>query len=357
MEDIIVGNFILSLIKYGGGKYWRAKALPYSIVEKLNRDYEGKTIRIPRDVYSLPRKVNDIGIECAEDCFMEVGKGLKASIDLDIRGIDFSIMFGAGTAFSNIKGSHITHVKLSSVPTSCASMFSGSDIGAIDLSEVDLSKVESFMGMFYNCYKLRNVILPSVELDRVKSTENMFGNCRSLKVIDLSSLEMENLEYVTNMFSWCTLLEKVILPKGEYRRLKGADSMFLECENLTAVLVEGGSVEGSKHFDADNHSEYGFGIHGTADMFNECSKLQVTDLRFLGRMSPERYKADFKYTLGKIVIVNETKGISAICGKRANIITEPINKEQLLSMVKRMEFMGNTGSKLGEMIVITNYVG
>lgn len=129
--------------------------------------------------------------------------------------------------------SNMTSVSLEGVTagenvTLSDSIFSGcTTLVTADLTNFITTSFKGLYGMFYRCFKLKNVNFAGCDFSKVTTFASMFYYCQELENIDLSMLENGNTYVQVNaMFSHCTSMKHIDLRNFNFNRASFGSSMF-----------------------------------------------------------------------------------------------------------------------------------
>ena len=120
--------------------------------------------------------------------------------------------------------------------------------------------VTTMYGMFYYCYKLRELDLSTFDTSNVTDMDTMFGECKELASLDVSNFNTASVTSMHYMFYGCENLKSLNLTSFNTSEVENMEHMFDYCISLTTIYCNDDWSKGKvKHSDC---------------MFDRCSQLK-----------------------------------------------------------------------------------
>ena len=94
-------------------------------------------------------------------------------------------------------------------------------------------KITTFMEMFSDCNKIKEISLINVETDFISDTNSMFENCSSLTGVIFKNMSLYNITSTTKMFQNCPNLNFIDIEDFSTNKSKDMSKMFKGCSSLS----------------------------------------------------------------------------------------------------------------------------
>ena len=125
-------------------------------------------------------------------------------------------------------------------------------------------KITTFMEMFSDCNKIKEISLINVETDFISDITSMFENCSSLTGVRFKNMTIYNITNTTKMFQNCPNLNFIDIEDFSTNKSKDMSKMFKGCSSLSNTsFIENLST---------NNAEF------MNEMFSGCSSIKSLKL-------------------------------------------------------------------------------
>ena len=228
----------------------------------LNSEQSAKLYYIQDTLYLAPVNSGDIlavegkhkGMFSPYDVY--TGKGLETLQEIDLRGLDTSLV------------------------TSSLAWFSGHDnLTKVDIRGLDFSSCTDMSEMFVDSPKLKTIEVnwEKANTQKNKSLRLFFRGCSSLQSTDINGMDTASVEDMTSMYEGCQCMTSVNFENCDFTSLLYVQGMFSQT-GLTSFSFD--------HFDVSNVKDF-------SSLFSYCENLQSIDFSHANTKKGSKFRYTF----------------------------------------------------------------